>query len=237
VDRADSIAALAHELDITRLCHLTPLRNLVHLVCDDAGLLSLRELVEREGAFNQQDLERLDNHPDHIHCSIEYPNGWYLRQRRLNATPVGRLFPDWVCLTIDPKHLWQPGTRVCVRNAAAAGGSLVKDISVETLRALYSSPVVGAGGTARTRSKTRLKSCPTDDQAEVLVRRSIPLLDIKTVIVDSESDAKRIRTALAQIGGKIEHIQWAIAPSLFSSRQLSTAIAAGQPPTETPWRP
>jgi hypothetical protein len=212
-------------------------RNLVHLACGDAGLLSLRELVAREGAFNRQDLERLDNHPDHINCSIEYPNGWYLQQRRLKAKPVERLFPDWVCLAIEPKYLWRPGTRVCVRNAAAAGGSLITDVSVETLRALYSSPVVGAQGIARTRTDTRLKSCPTDDQAEVLVLKSIPLEEVKTAIVRSEREAKRIHAALSQIGGKIEHLQWAIAPTLFSTRPLSDSIANGTRPTETPWHP
>jgi hypothetical protein len=237
VDRADAIASLVDELAITRLCHLTPVRNLVHLACDDAGLLSLRELAEREGTFNQQDLERLDNHPDHLSCSIEYPNGWYLRQRRRNATPIQRLFPDWVCLAIDRKYLWQPGTRVCIRNAAAAGGTLVEDVSVESLSAMYSSPILGAGGAARKRSETRIRASPTDDQAEVLVRRSIPLQDVLTVIVPSESDAKAIHTALTQIGGKIEDLQWAIAPTLFSTQALSSAISAGAPPTETPWEP
>lgn len=232
-----TVADLASARGITRLCHLTPFRNLVHLASDDAGLLSLHQLGEAQGDFDQQDLERLDNHPDHISCSIQYPNGWYLRQRRVKATPIQRLFPDWVCLAIDSSRLWAPGTRVCIRNAAAGRGSHVKDVSPESFEELYASPIVGARGAARRRSPARLRACPTDDQAEVLVHRSVPLSEIQAVIVASESEAKRFYAALRQICAKVEGLRWLIAPILFTTAELSNAIACGQRPSETPWDP
>ena len=119
------ICAAAIERGISRLCHLTPLRNLVHIATGD-GLLSTEQLADSDRRdFNRQDLERFDNRPDHICCSIEYPNGWYLRQRRRDLSRDTALFPDWVCLALDPKHLWADKTLLCPRNAAAQGGRLI----------------------------------------------------------------------------------------------------------------
>lgn len=222
---------------ITRLCHLTPFRNLLHLAAEGQGLLSLRGLVAGGGDYDQQDLQRLDGHPDHISCSIEYPNAWYLRKRKLGATPVQRLFPDWVCLTLDRRHLWSHGTRVCERNAAAAGGTLVRDVTVAAFEALYAPEINGAWGKSYTRSDTRISACPTDDQAEVLVLRQIPLPDVLGVIVATESDAKRLHAALDQIGGAIEGLSWAIAPDLFHPEALSRALTTGDRPAERIWTP
>lgn len=231
-----TVAELVSELGITRLCHLTPFRNLVHLASADRGLMSLQQLAVTGGMFDQQDLERLDGHPDHISCSIEYPNGWYLRQRKLRATPIQRLFPDWVCLTISPERLWADATRVCVRNASAQFGALVEDVSPESLRALYDSPITGAGGRQFYRQDDRPRACPTDDQAEVLLHRKVPYSDVMEVIVGSESDAKRMHAALGQIGADLP-LRWLIAPVLFETTTLSNAIARGEKPAELEWEP
>jgi hypothetical protein len=207
------------------------------LASSDVGLLSLRQLAALSGDYDRQDLERLDGHPDHICCSIQYPNGWYLQKRKLRATPLQRLFPDWVCLAIDPKHLWSCGTRVCVRNSAALGGTLIEDVSPTAFEALYKSQIRGAGGRIFSRSSTRIDACTTDDQGEVLVQRAVPLADVQTVIVATESDARRFHAALDQIGAKIAHLRWSIAPTLFVASKLSDAIAKGELPVETPWEP
>ncbi len=222
---------------ISRLCHVTPFRNLVHLASGDRGLLSIEQLAAAGEPFDQQDLERLDGHPDHICCSIEYPNAWYLQNRRMRATPTQRLFPDWVCLDIDPRHLSEPGTRVCVRNAAALGGTLIEDMSVEAFDALYAPSTSGAGGRRYRRTAERLPACPTDDQAEVLVPRHIPLTDVRTVVVVSESDARRFYAALDQIGAQVANLNWAVAPVLFNASGLSAAVARGAPPIERSWEP
>jgi hypothetical protein len=231
------VATLAAGRGTTRLCHLTAFRNLLHLATEGQGLLSLRQLAAQSGDYDQQDLERLDGHPDHICCSIQYPNAWYLRNRKVRATPIQRLFPDWVCLTIDPKHLWSSGTRVCVRNAAALGGTLIEDISVESFEALFASSIIGADGRTYRRGVNRIAACPTDDQGEVLVHRRIPLADVHAVIVASESDAKRFHAALDQVGAATSSLGWAVAPVLFNANALSGSVASGTAPTETPWTP
>ena len=239
MDRTEalSLAASAASRGITRLCHLTPLRNLLHLAIEGVGLLSLQQLAARDGEYDQQDLERLDSHTDHICCSIEYPNGWYLAQRRIAATPIQRLFPDWACLSINRELLCSPGAKVCVRNAAAEGGALIQDASPEALSALYAPQILGAGGVTRTRPATHIAACPTDDQAEVLIHRAIPFAEVRSVIVPTVSDAKRFHAALDQIGGDVANLRWLVAPTLFDKFALSSAIRRGARPAETPWEP
>ncbi len=66
---------------ITRLCHFTPERNLVHILTDDAGVdARLRLDQESDRPFTPTDTVRLDGYVNHISCSIEYPNLWYLVQ-------------------------------------------------------------------------------------------------------------------------------------------------------------
>jgi hypothetical protein len=239
VDRAHplSVEHLAASRGITRLCHLTPFRNLLHLASDDSGLLSVQELAQTGAEYDRQDLQRFDGHPDHISCSIEYPNSWYLRRRKDSATPEQRLFPDWVCLALKRDLLWAPGTRVCVRNAAASSGALVEDVSPASFRSLYASPITGASGRIFRRQATRLRACPTDEQAEVLVHRSVPLSAVEAVIVRTKSDAKRIYGGLRQIDAPADKLRWMIAPDLLTTGALSGKIARGERPVEVAWTP
>ena len=230
-----TLPELIQDLQISRICHLTPFRNLLHLAKDDSGLMSLAMLADTGGDFDQQDLARLDGHPEHISCSIEYPNVWYLRQRQWNATSTQKSFPDWVCLTFDPSYLALPTTRVCVRNAAAQHGTLIEDVSAVSLASLYAQSVAGAGGQTFNRQQTRLKACPTDNQAEVLIHRFVPYTAIKEIIVSSEADAKRMYAGLLQTGRSVSP-QWVIAPDLFGTG-LSGKIASGSRPIEHPWEP
>ena len=98
---------------ITRLCHFTPSRSLAHILATGAGVLPTRLLKEEERLlFNPTDLQRLDGHVDHICCSIEYPNAWYLDRARATET----LFRDWVILFVGGLYTLQttliPGSRM-----------------------------------------------------------------------------------------------------------------------------
>jgi len=90
------VRRVALDREVSRICHLTPSRNLVHIATGGDGLLSTQALQAAERReFHQQDLERLDGYPDFISCSIEYPNAWYLRSRgsrslaRIVCSPTG----------------------------------------------------------------------------------------------------------------------------------------------------
>lgn len=231
---AEHIQAEVEGLGISRLCHLTPFRNLLHIATGN-GLLSVSDLrADERAVFDQQDLARYDNHPEHISCSIEYPNVWYLRQRRLSATPLQRLFPDWVCLLIDPRCLWHPATEFCPRNAAADGGALLKP-GYDAFKALYAETVIGTGGLARGRD-AKPDACPTDDQAEVMVHKHIPLAHASRVVVADEAQANRVCAALRLLQAPLEELEFLIAPDFFKT-QLSGLLRRGQRPTETPWNP
>ena len=237
MDRAISVEELikgeADRLGVTRMCHLTPLRNLLHIASGE-GLLSVAQLEDERAIFDQQDLDRFDNHPDLISCSIEYPNVWYLRKRRKEATPLQRLFPEWVCLLIDRKYLWQPSTEFCPRNAAASSGTLLRP-GYEAFCELYADHVSGAQGISRGRN-AKPQSCPTDDQAEVMIHRHIPLEDANTIVFADEEQATNNLGALRLLGVPIENLNFLICPTFFEIA-LSSLLRSGRTPTEVAWTP
>ncbi len=226
------IAQLAQQRGITRLCHFTPSRNLVHIASDKTGILATSKLQEGErGVFTATDLSRYDNRPGHICCSIQYPNGWFFSKARA----ADRLFQDWVVLLLKPDHLWSSGTEFCPWNAAAAFGSTIRT-GVSGFNAMYEPVVSPPTGRQFRRTPQRLASCPTDDQAEVLISDAIPLSDVLGVVVQDEVQARNehLRFQLAQIPTTLDFI---IAPSFFAKYELSGLISRGLCPAETKWSP
>ena len=158
-----SIQNRAVQRRITRLCHLTPSRNLGHIAVDPRGILALQHLEKDEkSVFNPTDLARLDGYLDHVCCSIQYPNAWYFRKARNKE----QLFPDWVVLLIKAHYLWQASTKFCPRNAAAMHGRLVSE-GVQAFEALFAKTVEGTHGFKR--GPHHPVFLPTDEQAEVLI--------------------------------------------------------------------
>lgn len=144
------------------------------------------------------------------------------------------LFPDWVILSIVPDHIWQDGTLFCPRNAAADHGRLVQG-GLASFESLFADSVEGAGGRTFTRSRDRLPSCPTDEQAEVLVLDRIPLEDVKAVIVRDARQAQREATRLEYQGCDPSALRFMVAPVLFRPYELRPYLARGGRPSETPW--
>lgn len=228
----EGVKAEAERLGVTRLCHFTPFRNLVHIATGD-GLLSSQALTSAEkAAFTAQDVARWDGHPDHICCSVEYPNAWYYRQKAGND----QLFKSWVVLTLDPRHLWQDETRFCHRNASAAHGAYIRD-GIDGFVGLYASPVEGAGGMEYSRSSSHLRACPTDNQAEVLVRRFIPLADVQTLAVATSDQAAQVYVGLELIGAEPDRFTFTVVPEFFDAYALKNAISGGTRPPGLVWIP
>lgn len=226
------IRAQAERRGITRLCHLTPLRNLVH-IATGAGLLSTQALHDAErSVFTQQDLDRWDQHPDHLSCSIEYPNAWYQRQR----ADGDHVFRTWVVLMIGSHHLWRTETLFSHRNAAAAHGAYIR-AGLEGFVGLYAGPIVGSGGRVFARRQTHILACPTDNQAEVLVHRAIPIEDVQSVAVRTDDHAALVYAGLEQIGGLPDRFTFIVAPQLFDPYTLATSISTGRRPPERVWTP
>lgn len=216
---------------VTRLCHFTPSRNLVHIVAGNLGILSTRRLSQHErGLFTPTDILRLDGHDGYICCSIQYPNAWYFDKARAGDA----LFRDWVVLFIDAKFLSMPGTKFCQRNAATGYGRHARE-GIVAFRSMFDETVLGAYNKTFRRGPKRLLSVPTDEQAEVLVPDRIALESIKGVAVPSESQAKNEVARLRLLGVKEVPFRIVIAPTLFDKHSLSNALKNGVIPSETPW--
>jgi hypothetical protein len=221
------------ELGITRLCHLTPARNFVHIAAEGDGLLSVERLgTDARAVFQAQDPNRWDNHRDHISCSIQYPNAWYLRHKKV---PFGEAanFPDWTMLGIDPRHLLREDTLFCPENAASGRGAQLRG-GLAGFEALYEEEVPGR---APSRSPKRIRACPTNDQAEAMIHRQIPVADITTIFVPDAEQAARQYVQLEQIEVDPTTFSYVIAPNLFDAPRLSAQMRDGLAPSEIEWNP
>ena len=220
-----SIAARAASRGVRRLCHLTPVRNLIH-IASGAGLMSVADLEADRAAFTQQDLARYDGRREHVSCSVEYPNVWYLRQKLGARSQEQLLYPDWVCLFLDPSLLDRPGVEFAPVNAAKAHGAYLQE-GLGGFEAMYSE------GGSYLRGRKPL-SCPTDDQAEVMIPKLVPLSACQSVAVRDEEQARRIYSALDLMSVPPSTFDWVIAPELIMT-SLSTTIRSGRTPNERRW--
>jgi hypothetical protein len=219
----------AKERGITRLCHFTPSRNLLHIAEGRLGVLATAQLKGSVGAvFNPTDHHRFDGLEDYVCCSIEYPNAWYLSK----AQEKEKVFKDWVLMFIRPDYLWQQGTLFCPRNAAAGRGTQVA-AGQSAFKGLFEREV--QGNMTWIRGANHLKCCPTDDQAEVLVPGCIHFTDILSVAVRSESQAKSIGVQLRLAVGSPHVFKIVVSPDLFDKRALSASIRLGKRPKERLW--
>lgn len=215
---------------ITRLCHFTPSRNLLHIGSGNVGVLSTASLNATERSiFNPTDLERLDQHTTHICCSVEYPNAWYFDKARSKE----KLFPDWVVLLIKPQYLAETTTLFSPRNAAANFGRNIQG-GVTGFDAMYADRLQGAYGKWFNRSASHLPACPTDQQAEVLIYDRINIADISGVAVQSveQADTEKVRLELNGVDPNV--FRFVVAPHLFDKHELSAMIQSGNRLTETP---
>lgn len=224
-----SIKLEAERRGITRLCHFTPSRNLVHILTGTTGILATKNLQENERSiFTQTDLKQLDGHEGYICCSVEYPNAWYFD--KVQAKDI--LFKDWVILFINAQYLWLPGTRFSPRNAASGYGSSIA-VGEEAFLAMFADSISGAYGKTFTRSDTHLSCCPTDDQAEVLIPDQIVMADLVAITVPNEAQVKREAARLRLLNIPEDRLKFVIAPDLFDKYTLSKSIRSGRRPRET----
>jgi hypothetical protein len=214
---------------ISRLCHFTPSRNLLHIAAGRVGVLSTSALEKEErAAFNATDIARLDGQKGHICCSIEYPNAWYFDKARAQND----IFPDWVVLLVDPKYLWQAGTLFSPRNAAAEYGRYIAE-GVNAFEAMFADEVVGTRRNVYRRTANQFPACPTDQQAEVLVPDRILMGDILGVAVKDDEQGLTERARLRASGLDPDMFRYFSAPHMFKKYELDQAIKSGKRLPET----
>lgn len=210
---------------ITRLCHFTQSRKLLHILTLRSMMSTHVLQLQHPDLLDVTDTARRDGHLNHICCSIQYPNAWYFRTIQ-NRDPN---FRDWVILALHPRLLWERDVLFCPRNAAAQNGGQLRP-GWEGWQALFAPTVQGQGGQTRRRYPQMLASCPTDDQAEALIPEMIPQEYITAIIVPSRDafEQEMDRLGILEL---IPDIEWRIAPDLFSTN-YSTMVRQGRPPQE-----
>jgi hypothetical protein len=211
---------------ISRLCHFTQSRKLSHILSDLDGVWATSRIIEKApDLLDQTDNLRLDGQLDHICCSVEYPNTWYLSKIR-DKDP---LFKDWVVVFLKPALLWRDRSLFSPRNAAAHTGTLIQGGYAGFSR-LFDQSLVGAGGRTFSRTAEMLPCCPTDDQAEVLVYEHIQRSNILGIGVLSEAQARVEKLRLSFIPSATNP-DFYVAPDIFTGR-WSNLIRRGQRPKE-----
>ena len=147
------------------LCHFTHLSSFREIAASGA-VWSTQVLEAKRPSVVRNDQGRLDGHLNYISCSVQYPNLWVLDAYR----NIGHRTDEWVVLLLKKLLVCQTSTRFSPVNAATASGAHVAD-GMEGLVSMFQ-PRPPANNPVWRRQK-HAKSCPTDNQAEVLVHQAI----------------------------------------------------------------
>ena len=150
-----------------------------------------REKLDKEGhEFYPNDENRYDGAPDDICLSITFPNAGLM----YSFTQPGRLNEgkEWVVLEMDIDPLWAVGTRFCAVNAAKDSGLHICPGLAGFAKLFEENPPASSDA----RSYNHSVDCPTDIQAEVLVKSEISIDHLRRVCVRNEIVAIEVRKML-----------------------------------------
>lgn len=205
---------------VSRLCHFTKLQKFVHIVSSSNGILSSDSI--RSDIKEMTDKQRYDGELEYICCSIEYPNSWFLKNAmQRNTNPV---FREWIVLYIDMDILKQRELKFCPCNAAKDHGRYIFE-DVGNLESLFAQKTI----LGRIRPECMLQCCPTDGQAEILIRKNIPRDFITGVVAANEEIASQVYSILKTIG--VSGISIYVAPDIVTT-DWSAMVRAGRIPYE-----
>lgn len=164
---------------ITCLVHFTRLQSLKRII-DDGAILSTRQL-EAMGRRNvRNDDKRVDGHLGYVCCSITVPNKYVLREFR-EKNPAN----EWVVLYLSIESLCLSTTKFCPVNAAKDGGQHIGQ-GLDAFNSMFAEEVPSGRCWPRSQGRSP-RNCPTDVQAEVMVRDRIPAHHIIRIGVDSNA--------------------------------------------------
>lgn len=200
---------------ISRLTHFTNSRNLPHILRAEE-ISSTAKLRDRGEPFVITDPVRIDGHPGHVCCNIEYPNMFYFDTATTRRPNVN--YSDWVVFLIDPDTLLQDGVLFAPSNAARRSG-LDLASGLEGLMAQYVDTV-----NERPRSLNHFSASPTDVQAEVLIPSGIPLSAVQGIVVSDEASLNRELARLGQLRQEPERFPWFVSRDLFRKYAVVSAV-------------
>jgi hypothetical protein len=176
---------------VTRLCHFTKFQSFVQIITSKSGVLPSESI--RSDIKNATDKARYDGELDYVCCSIEYPNSWFME--RAMANNMDKIFRDWLALYVDLDILNLNEAKFCPCNASTGRGQHITD----DVNALFANPVRYKKTFCR--EPDMLSCCPTDGQAEVLIKNGIPRSYIIGLAVGDGELAGRGDALLNTFGG------------------------------------
>lgn len=208
--------------EVTRLCHFTKFQKLCHILEFEQGILASKAI--RFDTKNVIDDERYDGETDHVCCSIQYPNSWYLKKAKERDQDM--IFRDWIVLYIDPSILMYRDAKFCPCNASKGNGAYINS-DMSQLESIFDR-------SQRTfkysRSPKMPICCPTDGQAEILIKDNIPRSMIFGIGVSNKEMAERTTAMLKTT--KQTKIKIYICEDIFTNA-WSNMVRDGRFPIET----
>ena len=206
---------------VNRLCHFTKLQSLVHILSSEDGILASSSI--RQDTKNVTDTERYDGELDYVCCSIEYPNSWFLGKAK--QKDADRVFREWVVLYIDLEILKRRPAKFCPCNASKSSGAYISS-DMEKVGDIFAPAVT----TFRyPRSPQMLPCCPTDGQAEILIKGNIPRDFIIGIVTGNSEIAGQVYAMMKTC--RINPIMLYKAPDVLSTA-WSNLIKTGHRPDE-----
>lgn len=207
---------------VTRLCHFTKLQSLTHIITSANGVLASNSI--RQDIKNATDTARYDGELNYVCCSVQYPNSWFLKKAMQNNPD--KIFKDWVVLYVDLSILNCKSAKFCPCNASKNFGIHIDD-DMDNIDSIFATSVPTF---QYPRSPRMLPSCPTDGQAEILIKDSIPREYVIGIAVGNEDVEKRVYAMLKMYG--MERISLYVAPDVLTPN-WSSIIKNGRRPDET----
>lgn len=202
----DLFAAEITKRNIQCLVHFTPTINLVGM-CETGYILPRHELMKLD-LFNEEmsdyteftDEVRLDG-DKYINTSIQHPNDFLLK--KFKERSKDKPWVRWCVIKINPKYIYDDETLFSVTNAAnrynrenvgiTGDFEKFKSMFADTLK------VVSANYSIEKHRTELPDNLTTDPQAEVLIKKKIPLEDILEIAFENEEDLVSTRNAIGNI--------------------------------------
>lgn len=206
--------------NIEYLVHFTPTINLVGM-CETGYILPRHELVELD-LYNEEmkdyteftDEVRLDG-DKYINTSIQHPNDFLLR--KFKERSKDKPWVRWCILKINPKYIYDDETLFSVTNAANRYNRENVGVTGDfnKFKSMFSDSikVVSTNYSMEKKRNGIPDNLTTDSQAEVLIKKKIPLSDIIEIAFECEEDLIMTKNALYSIPCK-----FVVEPRLFNSR-------------------
>lgn len=207
---------------VTRLCHFTKFQSLTHIITLIDGVMASSSI--RQDTKNVTDTARYDGELDYVCCSVQYPNSWFLEKAIQNNHD--KIFKDWVVLYVELSILNYKEAKFCPCNASKSYGAYI-DNDIDNIESIFATSVSTFN---HPRSPKMLSCCPTDGQAEILIKDNIPRDFINGIAIGNEEVAKRVY-AMLKISS-MERIPLYIAPDVLSPN-WSKMIKNDRRPEET----